>query len=62
MFFTLLIWIFCFYSWASMVVISKSSTFHIDKVYLVQNQEKENKKMHIRFGNSCSTFSFFYLS
>jgi len=32
MFFTLLIWIFCFYSWASMVVISKSSTFH-DKYF-----------------------------
>ncbi len=28
MIFTLLIWIFCFYSWASMVVISVSSTFH----------------------------------
>ena len=28
MIFTLLMWIFCFYSWASMVVISVSSTFH----------------------------------
>ena len=32
MIFTLLIWIFCFYSWASMVVISESSTFH-DKYF-----------------------------
>lgn len=32
MFITLLIWIFCFYSWASMVVISESSTFH-DKYF-----------------------------
>lgn len=28
MFITLLIWVFCFYSWASMVVISESSTSH----------------------------------
>ena len=74
MIFTLLIWIFCFYSWASMVVISESSTFHdkyfycnsmrfnIAKVYLVQNQEEEYKKMHIRFGNTCPTFIIFYLS
>lgn len=33
--------------------------FNTAKVYLVQNQEKEYKKMHIRFDNSYFTFSFF---